>query len=181
MTTSFKNSHQPILGPLALAVAAMLAACGGSGSSSVAPPVNATLTLSGTAATGAALAKRPVQARCATGTSAAAATATTEDDGKYSVAISGGARPCVLRVTATDGSVLHSLAIGTGASAAANITPVSELVLAHRVGSSAAGAFSNFDAASITNAKVQAALSAVVDTLKAAGVDVATIGNLLTA
>ena len=181
MTMSFKDSRQPVRGSLALAAAAMLAACGGGGSSSSPDPVSATLTLSGTAATGAALANRPVQAKCASGTGDVAATATTEADGKYTVPISGGALPCVLRVTAADGSVLHSLASGTGASAAAHITPVSELVLAHLVGGPAAGAYGSFDAASITDTKVQAALRAVGDTLKAAGVDMTAIGNLLTA
>ena len=168
---------------LAACAAALLAACGGGSSPDAATPppvVPAALTLGGTAATGAALAMRPIEAKCAGGTSAALATATTEVDGKFSVVIAGGALPCVLRVTTADG-VLHSLATGTGAIAAANITPASELVLAHLVGGPAAGAFSSFDATSLTDAKVQAALIAVGDMLKAAGVDVAAIGNLLTA
>ena len=169
---------------LVACAAALLAACGGGSSPDAATPppvVPAALTLGGTAATGAALAMRPIQANCASGTNAALATATTEVDGKFSVVIAGGALPCVLRVTTADGSVLHSLATGTGATAAANITPASELVLAHLVGGPAAGAFSRLDVTSLTDAKVQAALIAVGDMLKAAGVDVAAIGNLLTA
>ena len=53
--------------------------------------------------------------------------------------------------------------------------------LAHLVGGPAASAFNSFDASTITDARVQAALTAVGDTLKLAGVDVTAIGNLLTA
>ena len=179
------NDRKPILSALALAAATLLAACGGGGSSSdpvnPAPVVAASLTLSGTAATGAALANRPVEAKCASGTGAALATATTGADGKYTVTIPGGALPCVLRVSAADGSMLHSLAIGTGATAAANITPASELVVVHLVGGPAAGAFSSFDANSLADTQVQAALTAVVNTLKTGGVDMTAFGNLLTA
>ena len=181
------NDRKPILSALALALAAatLLAACGGGGSSSdpvnPAPVVAASLTLSGTAATGAALANRPVEAKCASGTGAALATATTGADGKYTVTITGGALPCVLRVSAADGSMLHSLATGTGATAAANITPASELVVVHLVGGPAAGAFSSFDANSLADTQVQAALTAVVNTLKTGGVDMTAFGNLLTA
>lgn len=162
-----------------LTLAAALAACGGGGDDPVAPSTAAVpLTLSGTAAVGAALASRPVEAKCAAGT-ATAATATTGDDGSYSLPINGGVLPCVLRVTAADGTVLHSLAIGS--SATAHITPASELVVAHLTGGATASAFSSFDASLLTDTKVQAALSAVVDTLKAAGVDTTAIGNLLTA
>ena len=187
MASPSQKSTKTDLGSLTLAAcaAALLVACGGGSSSpdAVTPPpvVPLSLTLSGTAATGAALAMRPVEAKCASGTSAALATGPTGVDGKYSFAIAGGALPCVLRVTTADGSVLHSLATGTGATAAANITPASELVLVHLAGGPAAGAFSSFDAASLADAKVQIALTAVGDTLKAAGVDVAALGNLLTA
>ena len=186
VASPFQKSTKTHISALTLAAcaAALLVACGGGSSPDAATPppvVPASLTLSGTAATGAALAQRPVEAKCASGTSAALATATTGVDGKFSVAIAGGALPCVLRVTAADGSVLHSLATGTGATAAANITPASELVLVHLAGGPAAGAFSSFDAASLADAKVQAALTAVGDTLKAAGVDVSALGNLLTA
>ena len=146
MASPSQKSHKTDLSTLTLAAcaAALLAACGGGSSpDAVTPPpvVPASLMLSGTAATGAALAMRPVEAKCASGTSAALATGPTGVDGKYSFAIAGGALPCVLRVTTADGSVLHSLATGTGASATAtaNITPASELVLAHLAGGRAGG------------------------------------------
>lgn len=186
MASPSQKSQKSDLSTLALVLsaAALLAACGGGDGSSepvVVPPVApAALTLTGTAATGAALALRPVDAKCAAGTPAPVNTGT---DGKYSLTITDGALPCVLRITAADGSVLHSMATGTGATATAtaNITPASELALAHLVGGPAAGAFTSFDASTITDAKVQAALAAVGDTLKSAGVDVTAIGNLLTA
>ena len=175
--------YQPAPLAAALVLAGLLSACGGGGGSSdpvtPTPVVPTTLTLTGTAAIGAALASRPVDAKCATG--ATAAPVTTGADGQFTVSISGGALPCVLRVTAADGSVLHSVATGSGNTATAHITTASELVMAHLVGGAAAGAFSSFDATSLTDTKVQAALSAVGDTLKAAGVDVTALGNLLTA
>ena len=185
MALPSKKSHQFDLSTLTLVLtaSAWLAACGGGGGGSsdpVTPPpgVPAALTLGGTAATGAALANRPVDAKCAAGT---AAPVNTGADGKYTLTITGGALPCVLRATAADGSVLHSLATGSGATATANITTASELVVASLAGGAAAGLFSSFDAASVTEAKVQAAITAVSDTLKAAGIDLTAIGNPLTA
>ena len=49
--------------------------------------------------------------------------------GSYTIAVTGGQLPCVLRVTSGD-TVLHSVANGTGATATANISPLTELVLA---------------------------------------------------
>ena len=117
-----------------------LAACGGGTDSSTPTPTQpAALSLSGTAATGAAIAGGAVEAKCATGTG----TATTQANGGYSMSITGGALPCVLRVTA--GSVvLHSVATGSGSSAQANLTPVTELVVARLAGSAASAYFSSF-------------------------------------
>ena len=174
--TSAALSRRWHLTPVATIVL-LLSACGGGDGGDGG---ETSLTLSGTAATGAALANRPVDVKCAGGTPAAAST-TTKDNGSYSLPISGGVLPCVLRVTATDGAVMHSLASGSGSSATAHITMASELVLAHLTGGAAAGAFRSFDATLLTDAKVQAALTAVSDTLTAAGVDVTAFGNLLTA
>jgi hypothetical protein len=151
-----------------------LAACGGGGTSdSGTPTLPAALSLSGTAATGVAIAGGAVEAKCATGTG----TATTADSGTYSLSITGGALPCVLRVTA--GSVvLHSVATGSGGSAQANLTPVTELVVARLAGSGASAYFSSFGG-SVSAAEVQAAVDAVVATLKDGGLDLTAAGNPL--
>jgi hypothetical protein len=167
-----------------LPVVLALAACGGGSDSTdtapVVPPPATPLTLSGTAATGAAIASAALDIKCNGGST----TATTGADGSYSVSLTAGALPCVLRVTAGDGTVLHSLATGTGSAAKANITPVSELVMANLSGGTPASYFSAFDATAataLTAAKADAAVTAVVATLKAAGVDLTDTGNVLTA
>lgn len=159
-----------------------LTACGGGAGSAdtgpVAPAVS--LSLTGNAASGAAIAGRPVEAKCNGGSS----NATSAGDGSYKIELSAGTLPCVLRVTAADGTVLHSLAVGSGATAKANLTPVSELVLAQLAGTAPASYFSAFDAAAaggLTVPKAQAASSAVVALLKAAGVDLTAVGDVLTA
>ena len=118
----------------AAAVALSLAACGGDGGSSSGstPPVEPTLTVSGTAATGAVISGGAVEAVCAAGTG----TATTSATGTYSIVITNGSLPCALRVTTSDGSLLHSAAAGdAGAtSATANLSPLTELVIAQAIG-----------------------------------------------
>ncbi len=168
-----------------LPVVLALAACGGGdggGGTTTTPPVvtpAAPLTVSGTAATGAAIAGGLVAIKCNGGSE----TATTGADGNYSKTLATGALPCVLQVTATDGTVLHSLATGSGSTATANITPVSELVLAQLSGGAAANYYAGFNAsaaAALTPAQASAAVTAVVATLQAAGIDLAAAGNVLT-
>jgi hypothetical protein len=168
--------------PTALACAWMLVACGGSGGDNPPPPPpppGAALTLSGTAATGAAIAARSVEARCNGGTGSA----NTGADGRYSIALSAGALPCVLRVTTSGGTTLHSLAAGSGATAVSNLTPVSELVMARLAAGSPAAYYTAFDAAAataLTSARVDAALSAVQNMLTEVGVTLPAGANLLT-
>ena len=72
---------------LGLAASLMLAACGGGGGSDAAPqtPDNDTLTLQGTAATGAAIAGAAVDVKCAAGSGSA----TTAANGNFAVSIEG--------------------------------------------------------------------------------------------
>ena len=113
------------------------AAGGGDGGS-------ATISLSGTAAAGAAIAGGTVEARCATGSGNAA----TQADGRYALDIDGGELPCSLSVTSADGAtVLHSAAAGSGRSARANLTPATELAMAQLHGRNPAEAHAAFDAA----------------------------------
>ncbi|ODV14578.1 MAG: hypothetical protein ABT20_00230 [Rubrivivax sp. SCN 70-15] len=165
-----------------VASALALVACGGGSSSPAAgtPSTAASLTLSGTAATGAAIAGRLVEARCNGGTGSA----TSGDDGHYEMPLAAGALPCVLRVTTSDGTVLHTLAIGSGATAQANLTPVSEMVVARLTGGAPAAYYDAFDAAAaaaLTDAQVQAAVSATVAALKNNGIDLGSVGNVLSA
>lgn len=105
---------------LAVAVLSTLAACGGGDDS----PAEKTLTISGTAATGAAIASGAVSVTCKTGTG----TATTGSDGSYTVKTSNPSEgPCVISVTTTTGVVLRSFASGDGAKA--NVTPLTEMLV----------------------------------------------------
>ncbi len=143
---------------ISLVTAALLvAACGGGGGS-----VSSTLQLSGTAATGLAIAGKTVEAKCAS----SSGTATSAIDGSYSISVSGGTLPCVLRVTAADGTVLHAVAQGSGSSATVNITPLSELMLARLADKRPADFFNAFEPARVTAAAVTDAQAAVVSALK---------------
>ena len=118
----------------ALGVATLLVACGGGGGSSPANP-----TITGLAATGAALANANLAAKCASG---AALSGKTGADGTFSLELSGGqATPCLLQVS--NGTVtLHGFATQAGH---INITPLTDLVINKALGSSAASAFASFD------------------------------------
>ncbi|MCE4536757.1 Ig-like domain-containing protein [Pelomonas sp. P7] len=164
-----------------LALPAALAACGG-GSSDSAPapstPVSTTLTLKGTAATGAAMANAAVKVSCATGT----ATATAGANGSFTVSITNGALPCVLTATSSDGATeLHSVAAGTGqAETTANITPLSELLVARLAGTDPKSFVASFTATTpISTADVTTAQTALLQTLTAAGVDTTTVGDIV--
>ena len=163
----------------------LLGACGGSdsGGNPPAPPVTppASLALTGTAATGAAIAGGTVTAKCSAG---ATTTATTNANGTYSLSIASGALPCVLQVASADGTTsLYSVATGSGSSATANITPLTQLVVARLTGADPAALFTGFSsstAAAITSAAVASAQTGVVATLGDAGIDISPLGDLVT-
>ena len=156
---------------------AILAACGGGGSSDE-PAAGATpLALTGVAATGAAISGQTVEAKCSSGTG----TATSNADGSYAINVTGGVLPCVLKISPATGPALYSVATGSGSSATANISPVTQLVVASLTGGDPAAYFTGFDAtaaAGVTDAGVTAAVTAVKTTLLAAGVDLGTIDVL---
>lgn len=144
----------------ALALAATLAACGG-GTGTAPASVN------GTAATGASIAAGTVTLKCVSGTSTAATTGT---DGSFTIDISGVTLPCVGRVDYKDSSgVAQKLHTFIGAAGTANITPVTDLLVANLTGGTPVDAFDKFDAAkakSYTTALVKAAAAAVKTYLK---------------
>ncbi len=109
---------------LAIAAAATLTACGG-GDDAVATataPAAVTVTLIGTAATGAPMANALVTATNAKGVQATARTGT---DGKFSIGVADAA-PYALSVTDASGKVWYSFAAQAGV---ANITPLTTLAL----------------------------------------------------
>ncbi len=150
------------------------------GDTAPAGPTGSALTLTGTAATGAAIAGGAVEAKCASGSG----TATTAPDGSFTVNIATATLPCLLRVPAGGGTFLHSLAAGSAVSVVANITPLTHLVVAALAAGDPAtfyAGFSSSTAGSVTTTSAAAAITAVVAKLKAAGVDPTALGNLLTA
>jgi len=158
---------------LAAIQTALLSACGGGGDSGTPAtggtdtPTAAALTLSGTAATGAAIAGGAIDVKCASGSG----TTTTNADGTYSISITGAALPCVLHVTG-GGTELYSLAEAGSASAVhANITPLSQLIAAQVAGGDPAALFANFDASAqtrLTASNVAAAITSVTAALSGA-------------
>ncbi|WP_213297308.1 hypothetical protein [Paraburkholderia sacchari] len=168
--------------PIALGIstAFALSACGGGGDSSTGPATAKTPTVSGVVAVGAALGGAAVNVTC----SAGSGSATTNADGSYSVGISGEALPCVLTATSSDGkTVLHSVVPGAGANtgnATANVTPLTELLIAQLSGEDPAkfvAAFTPTTAVSTTS--VSSAQTALISVLKSAGVDVSGAGDLI--
>ena len=172
---------------MAVAAAGVLVACGGGGSdppsppAPAPPPTAAALALSGTAATGAAIAGAAVDVVCSGGT----ASGTTRADGGYDLSVTGGSLPCVLRVT-SGGSVLHSLAWGASgsASARANITPLTQLVVAYYAALDPAAYYAGFSSASapsVSASGVAAAQAWLVALLQSAGIDATASGDLISA
>jgi hypothetical protein len=158
-----------------LAALSLVTACGGGGGGGASAPVTPTaLTLSGTAATGAAIAGKTVDARCATGS----LSTTTAADGSFTLSLSGGTLPCMLRTTTASGAVLHSVASGSGSSATVNITPVTQLIVASLLAADPASVFATFDASTpVSAAAIATAQAAVLSTLKAGGIDFSALGD----
>jgi hypothetical protein len=118
----------------ALALAAGVAACGGGSGSDASdePQAPAATALSGTAAVGAPIAGADVQVRCQ-GAAAALGTVTTAA-GTWRIDTTGQTLPCAVRVTGGSlgqGQAYHAVAVTFGI---ANITPLTDLMVAHAVG-----------------------------------------------
>lgn len=173
-----------------LALLATLTACGGGGDPVATPtpttpaataqpvPASTSLAVAGTAIHATALAGRAVDAKCKKGSGSA----TTGSDGSYALTIASGELPCLVRVTEADASTLHAVAQGTGLSAAANITPLTQLVVARLAGADPAAYYAAFDstaAAFVTGAAVTAAQSSVVKTVQAGGISLTGFGDLM--
>ncbi|GAC1604137.1 MAG: hypothetical protein NVS3B2_09360 [Ramlibacter sp.] len=119
----------------------LLVACGGGGSGP-----GAALAITGTAATGLAIAGGTISLKCVSG----AGSATTAADGTFSVAVSNVTFPCLARVDYKNAKgqpkSLQTIVTGPGT---ANITPVSDLIVAKLTKGRARDAFDHFDAEKI--------------------------------
>lgn len=160
---------------------ALLVACGGGGGDASPPtpdPAQQSLVVTGTAATGAALASASVKLACAAGT----ATVTASASGTFSATIVNGALPCVLTATSSDGKTeLHSVAAGTGfAPTTANITPLTELLIARLAGGDPKTFVSGFGAnTAISASDVAAAQTALLQSLTSAGLNTSAVTDVV--
>ncbi|QHJ00314.1 hypothetical protein GT347_21435 [Xylophilus rhododendri] len=126
------------------------------------------VTVSGTAAVGAALANASVAVRCHGGNGSAS----TGTSGAYSVTVTGASLPCMLQLT-SGSTVLYGLATGSGqGSATANITPLTHLILGTAAHADPAAVFAAFNAASFGDAQLAQARTAVAAALAAAGIQI---------
>ena len=146
-------------------VVSLLSACGGGSTGS-----SSAVTVSGVAATGAAIAGGTVNLKCAAG---AVGAVTTGTDGSFLLDITSATLPCVGRVDYKDASgaaqKLHTFLSQAGVG---NITPLTELIVANLTGGPAADAFDQFIAQlpkikSVTPAQVKISADAVKTFLKA--------------
>ena len=177
MNHSFRRT--PLAHALALPLVLALSACGGGGSSSsVDVSTPAALKLTGTAAVGAPMANAAITIACATGS----ATLSADANGVYTVTITDGALPCAITATSSDGlTELHAIAAGSGsADTTANITPLTELLVAQLSGGDPKAFVTGFSSTTMIDpAAVAAAQVALLQTLAAAGVDTAGIDDIL--
>lgn len=121
---------------ISILFSSLLASCGGGGGGG--SLVASNFSISGTAATGAAISNGSVEAKCKNGTG----TATTTYDGTFSLDITNGSLPCILRATdPVSNLTLHSV-IESGATT--NISPATELVTANLLGNTPALVFADF-------------------------------------
>lgn len=160
MQQRFLNSSWRWASPVLAGV--VLSACGGGGSSNT--PSKPQLAISGTAAIGAALPNANVQVKCLGG----GGQTNTGADGSFKLQISAASLPCVLRVNDGRGRLLHSVAQDKSASAVANITPLTELLLTRSTrlaASSAFDAYSDKLAAQLSASNLQKAQTEVVSLL----------------
>ena len=170
MNTHYACFVRPALAAICVASLATLAACGGSacigldgcGSGNVTPNV----AISGTAATGIALASATVSFSCVQGSGSTVS----DGGGRYTITFNA-TLPCILTVTSGDTS-LHSLAFAGGTF---NTTPETELMsvyIASQLGTNESGLIAGFPTNShfqqvlANQADVQAAQSAVVTNLQ---------------
>ncbi|WP_374512163.1 hypothetical protein [Niveibacterium sp.] len=148
---------------VASAVLFALAGCGGGGGSDTTPvtppPPPVTTTLSGVVAAGAPIASAAVTIKDAAGTTK---NATAQSNGSYSLDVSGLKAPFVIEasgVLAGNQVVLHSVlpSVTAGTSATANVTPLTEALVATVGGTKPVKVFTTPDTSKLTPAAVDSA------------------------
>lgn len=103
--------------------ALVIQSCGGGGSSSTVPPPANGPTLSGTAASGAAVASGAITVKDKNGVTKSG---TTDANGKYTIDVTGMAAPFLVKVTLSSGAFLYSVGAQTGV---VNIHPYTDLII----------------------------------------------------
>lgn len=147
-----------------------------------APPTPPALQLSGVAATGFAIAGGTIDVKCATGIG----TTTTGTDGAYTLRIEDAVLPCVIRASGQSEGVpvvLHSVteagSVSGTTSVVANVSPLTEMIVAQIAATAPASVFEAIgggSAPALSREAIAAARSQVVDALKAAtGIDLGAI------
>lgn len=157
------------------ALLSFLVACGGGGGGSAvdgaSTPVNPTSSLSGIAATGAAISGGSVSAVCAGGT---VPSTTTDSVGGYSLDTSSATLPCIVRVS-VPGTTNFLYSIAESGATKANLTPLTNFLSDLLFGANSATVFANFGstyAQSVTTVGITTAQQKVVSALNALGIDV---------
>ena len=171
LETSSRKAQGIIAAACAAAIVGIaLTACGGN---------NDVVSVSGVAATGAPMASANISVKCVNGN---VASTTSDSVGNYST-VAGGILPCMIE--ADDGvRKLHSVASGSGKSATANVTPLTEQLLASLSQDTAntADFFSRFDGSQaplVSKDKLDLAQAAVLSNLRAAGLDTSKVDDLI--
>lgn len=140
-----------------VSLALLVSACGGGGGSSASP---AAPTLSGLAATGAALGNKAISIKCSGGQQFSG---TTDVNGSFSFDVTGAGFPCLAEVNA-GGTIglLHGFATATGN---VNVTPVTELIVTKALGGTPTLAGFDSTKANTINGNLESAKAAVVNDL----------------
>jgi hypothetical protein len=156
-----------------LTFAFLIAGCGGGGSSEISNKTSTptAVSLSGTAATGAAISGGTVEAVCAAGT---IAPTTTDTSGSYTLDLTGATYPCVIRVS-IPGTTNYLYSLAESGTTKANLTPLTHFLTDLLFGANASTVYANFSSTysqMVTAANITKAKDKVVSALTALGIDV---------
>ena len=136
----------------------------------------ATVSLSGTAATGLALSGASIDAVCSNGATGSAISGT---DGAYTLSIASAVQPCILKATdSSSGETYYSVA--ASGTTTANITPLSHLVVTNALGSDPSSSFNASTASGISSTTLATAVTSVQSSMSSLGISISGINPLTT-